>query len=58
MDGLAEFERELIRTPTGEGRERAKARGSSLVASQTWNQRREALARREAGDADGHRSVL
>src|SRR5712664_2596433 len=33
LGGLAEFERELIRTRTGEGRERAKARGSSLVAS-------------------------
>jgi DNA invertase Pin-like site-specific DNA recombinase len=27
LGGLAEFERELIRTRTGEGRERAKARG-------------------------------
>src|SRR6266850_6449462 len=27
LSGLAEFERELIRTRTGEGRERAKARG-------------------------------
>jgi DNA invertase Pin-like site-specific DNA recombinase len=26
LGGLAEFERELIRTQTGEGRERAKAR--------------------------------
>jgi DNA invertase Pin-like site-specific DNA recombinase len=30
LDGLAEFERELIRARTGEGRERAKARGQSL----------------------------
>jgi DNA invertase Pin-like site-specific DNA recombinase len=29
LGGLAEFERELIRTRTGEGRERAKARGSN-----------------------------
>jgi len=29
LGGLAEFERELIRTRTGEGRERAKARGGS-----------------------------
>ncbi len=28
--GLAEFERELIRARTGEGRARAKARGQSL----------------------------
>ena len=27
LGGLAEFERELIRARTGEGRERAKARG-------------------------------
>jgi DNA invertase Pin-like site-specific DNA recombinase len=27
LGGLAEFERELIRTRTGEGRQRAKARG-------------------------------
>ena len=31
LGGLAEFERELIRTRTGEGRERAKARGVVLV---------------------------
>jgi DNA invertase Pin-like site-specific DNA recombinase len=30
LGGLAEFERELIRARTGEGRERAKARGQSL----------------------------
>ena len=30
LGGLAEFERELIRTRTGEGRARAKARGQSL----------------------------
>src|SRR5882672_7664574 len=29
LGGLAEFERELIRTRTGEGRERAKARGGN-----------------------------
>ena len=33
LRGLAEFERELIRTRTGEGRERAKARGH--LGSQT-----------------------
>jgi len=31
LGGLAEFERELIRTRTGEGRTRAKARGQSLA---------------------------
>ncbi len=30
IGGLAEFERELIRSRTGEGRARAKARGQSL----------------------------
>src|SRR4051812_15457425 len=30
LGGLAEFERELIRARTGEGRERAKARGVRL----------------------------
>jgi len=30
LGGLAEFERELIRVRTGEGRERARARGQSL----------------------------
>jgi hypothetical protein len=33
LGGLAEFERELIRTRTGEGRERAKARGVTLPLS-------------------------
>src|SRR5258705_3721797 len=49
---LAEFERELIRTRTGEGRERAKARGVILGRKPklTGHQRREALARREAGE--------
>src|SRR6516162_8425042 len=52
LGGLAEFERELIRTRTGEGRERAKARGVILGRKPklTGHQRREALARREAGE--------
>jgi DNA invertase Pin-like site-specific DNA recombinase len=32
LGGLAEFERELIRTRTGEGRQRAKSRGASWGA--------------------------
>jgi hypothetical protein len=46
----AEFERELIRTRTGEGRERAKARGVVLGRKPKLSphQRREALTRREA----------
>ena len=34
LGGLAEFERELIRARTGEGRERAKARGVHMDARQ------------------------
>jgi DNA invertase Pin-like site-specific DNA recombinase len=50
---LAEFERDLIRTRTGEGRERAKARGVRLGRKPklTPHQRLEALARRDAGEA-------
>jgi len=52
LGGLAEFERELIRTRTGDGRERAKARGVVLGRKPKLSphQRREALARREAGE--------
>ena len=53
LGGLAEFERELIRTRTGEGRERAKARGGGVLGRKpklTSHQRREAIARREAGE--------
>ena len=53
LAGLAEFERELIRSRTGEGRERAKARGVRMGRRPklTAHQRREALARREAGES-------
>jgi DNA invertase Pin-like site-specific DNA recombinase len=52
LGGLAEFERELIRTRTGEGRERAKARGVILGRKPklTSHQRKEAIGRREAGE--------
>jgi DNA invertase Pin-like site-specific DNA recombinase len=52
LGGLAEFERELIRTRTGEGRERAKERGVVMGRRPklTSHQRREAIARREAGE--------
>jgi DNA invertase Pin-like site-specific DNA recombinase/predicted nucleotidyltransferase len=45
LGGLAEFERELIRARTGEGRERAKARGQHMgrPPTLTAHQRREAL---------------
>ena len=52
LAGLAEFERELIRVRTGEGRERAKARGVKLGRKfkLTLHQRREAQARRDGGE--------
>jgi DNA invertase Pin-like site-specific DNA recombinase len=52
LGGLAEFERELIRARTGEGRARAKANGKSLGRpfKMTAHQRKEALARRESGE--------
>src|SRR5438309_9888957 len=52
LGGLAEFERELIRSRTTEGRERAKARGVKLGRKPklTPHQRKEALARRERGE--------
>ena len=52
LGGLAEFERELIRARTGEGRERAKARGVRLGRKPKLNQhqQQEALARRDAGE--------
>ena len=52
LGGLAEFERELIRVRTGEGRERAKARGVQLGRKPklTPHQAREALGRRDAGE--------
>ncbi|MCK1641215.1 recombinase family protein [Bradyrhizobium sp. 157] len=52
LGGLAEFERELIKTRTSEGRIRAKARGVHMGRSSALNQnqQREAVARIEAGD--------
>jgi DNA invertase Pin-like site-specific DNA recombinase len=50
--GLAEFERDLIRSRTSEGRTRAKARGVKLGPKfkLTPHQRKEALARRNSGE--------
>jgi DNA invertase Pin-like site-specific DNA recombinase len=52
LGGLAEFERELIKARTTEGRERAKARGVKLGRKPklTTDQQREALARKAAGE--------
>jgi DNA invertase Pin-like site-specific DNA recombinase len=53
LGGLAEFERELIRARTGEGRKRAKARGVKFgrPTALTPHQRQEALQRLANGDA-------
>jgi DNA invertase Pin-like site-specific DNA recombinase len=52
LGGLAEFERDLIRARTGEGQERAKARGVRLGRKPklTPHQQHEAIGRR---DVDG-----
>ena len=52
LGGLAEFEGELIRARTAEGRARAKANGKSLGRpfNLTDHQRREARKRLQAGD--------
>ena len=52
LGGLAEFEGDLIRARTGEGRERAKARGVRMGGPPklTSHQQREAIRRR---DRDG-----
>ena len=53
LAGLAEFERELIRARTGEGRARAKKEGRKMGRPYklTPHQQREARARRDAGES-------
>jgi DNA invertase Pin-like site-specific DNA recombinase len=53
LGGLAEFERELIRARTDDGRKRAQARGVRFGRKPKLSpfQAQEALARREAGEA-------
>jgi DNA invertase Pin-like site-specific DNA recombinase len=53
LGGLVEFERELIRARTDEGRKRAMARGIRFGRKPklTRHQIEEAKARREAGEA-------
>jgi len=52
LGGLAEFERDLIRTRTGEGRARAVARGVKMGRPHklTPHQQKEAIKRRDRGD--------
>jgi DNA invertase Pin-like site-specific DNA recombinase len=52
LGGLAEFERDLIRARTSEGRERAKARGVKMgrKLKLTPHQQREALKLRDQGE--------
>ncbi|MGB6176905.1 MAG: recombinase family protein, partial [Methylocella sp.] len=52
LGGLAEFERDLIRARTGEGRARAVARGQKMGRpfKLTDHQKAEAIKRREQGE--------
>src|SRR6267143_1256422 len=52
LGGLAEFERDLIRTRTGEGRARAVARGQQMgrPPKLTPHQQKEAIKRRDQGE--------
>jgi DNA invertase Pin-like site-specific DNA recombinase len=52
LGGLAEFERDLIRERTGEGRARAVARGVKMGRPRklTPHQQKEAIKRRDEGD--------
>jgi DNA invertase Pin-like site-specific DNA recombinase len=54
LGGLAEFERELILTRTGEGRARAKARAAGKKMGRAFkltpHQQQEARQRRDAGE--------
>jgi DNA invertase Pin-like site-specific DNA recombinase len=52
LGGLAEFERHLIRTRTGEGRARAIARGQKMgrPPKLTPHQQREVIKRRDRGE--------
>ena len=58
LGGLAEFERDLIRARTSEGRERAKARGVKMGRPHklTPHQQREAIKRRDK-DGETLRSI-
>ena len=57
LGGLAEFERDLIRARTGEGRARAKARGEKMgrPPNLTPHQQKEAIKRRDQGEEIAYR---
>ena len=52
LGGLAEFERDLIRARTTEGRDRAKANGVKMgrPSKLTAHQKKEAIKRRDHGE--------
>jgi DNA invertase Pin-like site-specific DNA recombinase len=50
LGGLAEFNRELIRARTGEGRERAKGVKMGRKPTLTDHQKREAIKRHDHGE--------
>ena len=52
LAAIAEFERDLIRERTGEGRKRAMSKGVRFGRKPklTQHQRQEAIARRDAGE--------
>src|SRR4029450_10757774 len=58
LGGIAEFERELIRARTGEGRKRAKERGVRFgrPRKMTPHQRQEAMRRLAAGETQADRA--
>jgi transposase len=60
LAGIAEFERELIRARTGEGRKRAQARGVKLGRPSKLSayQRQEALQRLAAGETQTDIAIL
>jgi DNA invertase Pin-like site-specific DNA recombinase len=58
LGGLAEFERDLIRARTGEGRARAVERGQKMGRQfkLTDHQKSEAIKRRDQGETRQYRS--
>lgn len=57
LGGLAEFERDLIRARTAEGRERAKARGVRLGRRPKLTPHQQAEARRRKDDGEPIRDI-